>query len=88
MRRETFPVTPTTPHHAAKEKKAIALSLLSAGPVGPKDLAKALPPSVGAKSDNPEVRRLWVAGDMLRAFAEEGIAKGPDADGKFRAVQA
>ena len=88
MRRETFPVTPTVPHHAAKEKKAIALSLLSAGPVGPKDLAKALPPSVGAGSKKPEVRRLWVAGDMLRAFAEEGIAKGPDADGKFRAVQA
>lgn len=88
MRRETFPVTPTTPHHAATEKKAIALSLLGAGPVGPKDLAKALPPSVGAGSKKPEVRRLWVAGDMLRALAEEGIAKGPDADGKFRQVQA
>jgi hypothetical protein len=88
VRRETFPVTPTTPHHAATEKKAIALSLLGAGPVGPKDLAKALPPSVGAGSKKPEVRRLWVAGDMLRALEQEGLARGPDADGKFRAVQA
>ena len=88
MRRETFPVTPTTPHHAAKEKRAIALSLLAAGPVGPKDLAPALPPSVGAQSDKPHVRRLEVAGSLLRALAEEGIVRGPDAEGKFRAVQA
>ena len=87
MRRETFPVSPTTPHHAAVEQRAIALRLLAEGPCGARDVEPLLPPTVGAKSGNPTRRRREVARAMLQALAEEGIAKGPDADGKFRAVR-
>lgn len=87
MKEPRSPVTPTALHSAEKEKRAIALDLLAKGPRNARAIAIRLPPSVGARSSDPLRRRREVAGALLRALAEEGLAEGPDATGYFRSVQ-
>lgn len=85
--REPRPVTPTVPHPAATEQRRIALDLLAKGPRAARHPAPLLPPSVGAKSKDPSLRRREVAGAILRALKEEGFVKGPDVDGYFWKVR-
>jgi hypothetical protein len=87
VREPRSPVTPTDLHNAEKEKRLIALRRLALSPCAAKDLAPLLPPTVGAKSKDPARRRREVAGALFRALEEEGLVKGPDAEGFFWKVR-
>jgi hypothetical protein len=87
VREPRSPVTPTVPHPAATEQRRIALDLLAKGPRCARHLAPLLPASVGAKSKDPARRRREVAGALFRALEEEGLVKGPDAEGFFWKVR-